>query len=52
MRKNFLGIPKDPLGFSNNAKMKFGPPKYEDAKFTIADKPVVQNIKIAKFKFK
>ena len=30
---NFLGIPKEPFGFSNNAKGKFGPPKWSDAVF-------------------
>ena len=33
MDKNFLGIPKEKYGFSNNAKGKLGPPDYEDAKF-------------------
>ena len=28
---NFLGIPKEAYGFSNNAKSLFGPPKFEDA---------------------
>ena len=26
-------IPKEPLGTSNDAKIRFGPPKYEDAVF-------------------
>ena len=30
---NFLGIPKEPFGFSNDAKGKFGPPKWNDAVF-------------------
>jgi len=30
---NFLGIPKEPLGMSNNAKGRFGPPKWKDSKF-------------------
>lgn len=33
MDKNFLGIPKEPYGFSNNQKGSFGPPSFEDAKF-------------------
>ena len=33
MDRNFLGIPKEKYGFSNNAKGKLGPPDYEDAKF-------------------
>jgi len=33
MDSNFLGIPKEGVGASNNAKGHFGPPKYKDAKF-------------------
>ena len=32
---NFMGIPKEDIACSNNAKGFMGPPKYEDAKFTI-----------------
>ncbi|MCW8851923.1 MAG: MipA/OmpV family protein [Gammaproteobacteria bacterium] len=34
MDKNFIGIPKEPLGFSNRYRPK-GPPAYERAAFTI-----------------
>ncbi len=44
---NFIGIPKEPVAMSNNAKAKFGPPKYEDAKFTLGDEPVVQRMSMA-----
>ena len=27
---NFVGMPKEPWGFSNNARGNFGPPKFED----------------------
>ena len=30
---NFLGIPTENYGFSNNARGLFGPPNWEDAKF-------------------
>jgi len=30
---NFLGIPREPVGSSNNAKGSFGPPKFRDAAF-------------------
>ncbi|MNT83012.1 hypothetical protein D3C72_2228260 [compost metagenome] len=33
--KNFIGMPKEPVACSNNAKGFMGPPKYEDAKFII-----------------
>jgi uncharacterized protein (DUF2141 family) len=43
--KNFIGMPKEPVACSNNAKGFMGPPKYEDVKFTItADKKI--NIKM------
>ena len=33
LKTNFMGMPKEGMGVSNNAKGHFGPPKYEDAKF-------------------
>lgn len=30
---NFIGIPKEGFGASNNPKSSFGPPSFEDAKF-------------------
>ncbi|MDY8137385.1 DUF2141 domain-containing protein [Aquimarina sp. 2201CG5-10] len=42
----FLGIPTEPYGTSNNAKGRFGPPKWEDAKFTLSDNKAIQNIKL------
>lgn len=32
---NFLGIPKERYGFSNNARGRFGPAKWKDAKFSV-----------------
>ncbi len=32
----FLGVPSEPYGFSNNARGRFGPASYEDARFTLA----------------
>ncbi|WP_411894586.1 DUF2141 domain-containing protein [Winogradskyella sp. A2] len=38
---NFIGIPKEDYGCSNNAKGFMGPPKWKDAKFEIkADKSI------------
>jgi len=31
---NFMKIPKEPYGFSNNARGTFGPPKFRDAQFS------------------
>jgi len=33
---NFLGIPKEGVGFSKNPKISFGPPSYVSAKFDVA----------------
>jgi uncharacterized protein (DUF2141 family) len=41
---NFIGIPKEPIALSNNARARFGPPKYKDAVFTLGTEPVVQRI--------
>ncbi len=35
MDKNWLGIPKEPYGFSNNPKMSFGPPSFKDSLFKV-----------------
>ena len=41
---NFIGIPKEPVALSNNARPKFGPPKYKDAVFTLGSEAAVQRI--------
>lgn len=45
---NFIGIPKEPVALSNNARPRFGPPKYEDAKFTLGSEPLIQSISMEK----
>jgi uncharacterized protein (DUF2141 family) len=37
---NFLGIPTESYGFSNNAKALFGPPSFEKAKFIVSSDTV------------
>lgn len=44
MDSNFLGIPKEDYGCSNNATGFMGPPKWEDAKFEVKDKSITQTI--------
>lgn len=44
MDKNFLGIPEESHGFSNNAKGSLGMPDYEKAKFIFNTE--MENIKI------
>ncbi|MBL1215704.1 MAG: DUF2141 domain-containing protein [Ignavibacteriae bacterium] len=36
--RNFLGIPSEDYGFSNNASASFGPADYDDAKFIFDQK--------------
>jgi uncharacterized protein (DUF2141 family) len=36
INSNFIGIPKEGIGVSNNAKGHFGPPKFDDAKFNFS----------------
>ena len=35
LSKNFLGIPKEPFGFSNNVRGRFGPPSFKDASISV-----------------
>lgn len=35
LKKNFLGFPKEPIGFSNDARIKIGPPSFSDAAITV-----------------
>ena len=41
---NFLGIPKEDYGFSNNARGKFGPASWEDAKFSVTESAFTHQI--------
>ena len=43
---NWIGLPKEPVALSNNARPKFGPPKYKDAVFSLGEEPVLQRILI------
>ena len=38
---NFVGIPKEPYGFSNNQKGTFGPPKYEAVAFEVNENKTI-----------
>ena len=43
---NFLGIPKESTVSSNNAPARFGPPSWEDAKFSIRKESIKQTLKL------
>jgi len=41
---SWIGMPKEGIGMSNNAKGRMGPPKYRDAKFTVTAAGAEQTI--------
>jgi len=46
---NLFGIPKEPYGFSNNARSKWGAPKYEIARFELKEAEMATSIKVKKW---
>jgi uncharacterized protein (DUF2141 family) len=46
MDTRLMGIPKEGYGASNDAKVTFGPPKYEDARFVLKGNPETLRIKM------
>lgn len=43
---NWIGMPTEGVGASNNAKVTFGPPSFDSAKFTLAAPAGAQTIRI------
>jgi uncharacterized protein (DUF2141 family) len=43
---NFMGIPTEPSGSSNDAPARFSAPKFKDAVFTVGDAPVDLTIRL------
>lgn len=43
---NVVGMPVEPYGFSNNATGNFGPPTFEQAKFTLGPDKKVMTAKV------
>ncbi len=43
---NFIGIPREPSGSSNDAKATFSAPKFRDAVFAVGDQPVELRIRL------
>lgn len=43
---NFLGIPKEAYGFSNNARSKFGPASWKDAHFEVSSNTYSTSIRL------
>ncbi|HKM94692.1 MAG TPA: DUF2141 domain-containing protein [Prolixibacteraceae bacterium] len=49
MNQNFIGIPKEPFGFSNNVKPKFSKPTFEECSFLLL-KDKVLHVNLGYFK--
>lgn len=45
-----FGIPSEDIGFSNNARGRFGPAKWKDAKFQLGDEGGSINIRLGRAK--
>ena len=43
---NFLGIPKERYGFSNDARGKFGPASWNDARFEVIDSKCEHTVEV------
>ncbi len=50
LRKNFIGMPKEPIGFSQNNKISFGAPSFEESQFEVAESKV-RDIQISLIKY-
>jgi uncharacterized protein (DUF2141 family) len=37
LKSNFVGFPQEPIGFSNDARIKLGPPSFDDARITVTN---------------
>ena len=46
MNANPFGMPTEPFAFSNNAQGRFGPAKWEAARFEVTEEGAVQSINI------
>ncbi|NQX85617.1 MAG: DUF2141 domain-containing protein [Flavobacteriaceae bacterium] len=46
MDTNFMGIPTEDYGCSNDARDFMGPPEWEDAKFELKEKIMIHHIKL------
>ena len=44
--KNFIGLPTEGFGFSNNPKIFFGPPDHDEAAFEVGSEPVTIHIDV------
>lgn len=46
LERGFMGIPKEGFALSNNAKPKFGPPRFKDAGVDLGGKPAAVRVSL------
>jgi uncharacterized protein (DUF2141 family) len=44
--RNLIGIPKEPYGFSRDARGKFGPPRFEDAAIEVGETQATATVRL------
>ena len=44
--RNLIGMPKEPYGFSRDARSKFGPPGFEDAAFDVGEAQATTTVRL------
>ena len=44
--RNFIGMPKEPYGFSRDARGKFGPPDFEQAAIEVGEAQATANVQL------
>lgn len=44
--RNFVGMPKEPYGFSRDARGKFGPPSFEDAAIEVGEAQATATVRL------
>jgi uncharacterized protein (DUF2141 family) len=43
---DWMGRPKEPFGFSNDPKLRFGPPSFEETRFELGSEPLTVKVKL------
>lgn len=44
--RNFVGMPKEPYGFSRDARGRFGPPSFEDAAIEVGETQTTAGVRL------